>query len=134
MYLREFPSESSREEIPFPTGVRPEASGSRAERKPIGAEHGGSDSNVNANNVFDIESQEETNFGTKESQWRDELINEDLLVNHMGEDPVLVDVNMSESDPAVMRAKSYLEQQASTSLYDRAPVSRLSTILLNLYL
>ena len=130
MYLREFPSKSSREEIPFPTGVQSEASGSRAKRKPIGAEHGGSDLDVNANTVFDAESLEETNFGTKESQWWDVLINEDLLVNRLGEDPALVDVNISESDPVVMRAKSYLEQQASTPLYDGAPMSRLSTILL----
>ena len=55
-------------------------------------------------------------------------------MNHMAEDPALVDVNMSESDPTVMRAKSYLEQQASTPLYDGASVSKLSTILLFMYL
>ena len=89
---------------------------------------------MNANIIFDFESHEETNFGTKESQWYDELINENLLVNRMGEDPTLVDVNMSESDPIVMRAKSYLEQQASTPLYDGAHMSTLSTILLFPYL
>ena len=59
--------ESPREEILFPNGVRPEASGSRFERKSIGFEHGGSDSDVNANTLFDAESQEDTNFGTNES-------------------------------------------------------------------
>ena len=73
-------------------------------------------------------------FRTQEAQWQDELQNKDLLVNQMGEDPVVVDVNMIETDPTIMAAKSYLEQQASTPLYDGASVSRLSTILLFLYL
>ena len=73
-------------------------------------------------------------FATIEAQWRGKLNNEELLVHHMDKDPSYVNVDMGENDFEVMEKKSYLEQQASTPLYDGAPVSRLSTIILLLYL
>ena len=45
-------------------------------------------------------------FGTKEAQMRDEFVNKDMLVNHMDEDPTILDIVMTKKNLDKMEEKS----------------------------